>query len=62
MSQFNVEALSQLRWLVTGFSLQLPGFNPRSDRVGLLVDKVILEHVSPSTLVSSTISHHPGLV
>jgi hypothetical protein len=50
MSQFNVEyeggeAVSQLRWLVTSFSLRQPGFNPSSVHVGLTVDQVTLGHV-----------------
>jgi hypothetical protein len=37
--------VSQLRWLVAGFSSRRPWFAPKSGRVGFLVDKVALGRV-----------------
>lgn len=33
----------QLKQLLANFSLRIPGFNPRADYVGFLVDKVVLD-------------------
>jgi hypothetical protein len=37
---------------VTGFSMQMAGFDPRSAHVAFVVHKVVLRHVSPYTMVS----------
>ena len=37
---------------VTGFSMYMPGFDSRSAHVAFVVDKVVLGHVSPCTVVS----------
>jgi hypothetical protein len=47
--------------LAAGFSQRQPGFNPRSGNVRFVVDRVVLEHVSPSTSVSPANCHSTDL-
>jgi hypothetical protein len=63
-----------LKRIVAGFPPRLPGFEPRSDYVGFVVDKASLGHVSsqffdfPLSIIPTLIIiiiiiiHHPGLV
>jgi hypothetical protein len=65
-------AVPELRWLVADYAPRRPGFEPRTSRVGFVVDKVTLSSSSSSALVSPVNSHstdrstfiiyHPGLV
>jgi hypothetical protein len=45
-----------IRQLVASLSLQMPTFNPRSDRVGFVVDKVALWQVFLQVLLSSPVN------
>jgi hypothetical protein len=38
--QHNDNHMPYLKWLVTGFPMQQPRFDPRSGNVGFVVDKV----------------------
>jgi hypothetical protein len=67
----NDMVVPQLRWLVAGFPPRRPGFEPRSGRVGYVVDKVALGQVIFEYLGFPChfsfhrhlyIHHQPGLV
>jgi hypothetical protein len=68
LSVLHYKAVSLLKQLGGGFPQRWPGFEPRSDHVGFVVDSVVLGQVSPPSSHSTDCStfiiiiYHPELV